>query len=104
MQYETSNIYYLEVMTNVNYFKKKSQMSRSKNLIPAKRVLSQGILMRNIKALELTVQKLLAWLKFSIKMGQTQRSMSICQFSPCSIYFRKTFSSVSINVLVICMK
>ena len=33
---ESSNIYYLEVMTNVN-FKKKGQMSRSKGLIPTER-------------------------------------------------------------------
>ena len=56
-------------MTNVNLFLKIGQMSRSKDLVPTKRshqgkVLSQGILMRNIKALALTVQKLLARLKF----------------------------------------
>ena len=35
VQYESSNIYYLEVMTNVNF--KKGQMSRSKGLVPTKR-------------------------------------------------------------------
>ena len=33
-------------------------MSRSKGKLPTKKVLSQGILMQNIKPLALTVQKL----------------------------------------------
>ena len=37
VQYDSSNIYYLEVMTHVN-FKKVGQMSRSKGLVPTKKV------------------------------------------------------------------
>ena len=53
LQYEISNIYYLEVLTNVN-LKKIGQMSKGTN----KKILSLGIFKRNIKALALTVQKL----------------------------------------------
>ena len=53
----------------VKVFKKwvklQGQGHRVKNNCTNGKVLSQGILMRNIKALALTVQKLLAKLKFS---------------------------------------
>ena len=93
LQYESSNIYYLEVMTNVNLKKNRSNV-KVKMFITNKKVLSQGILnmwninalalqghsvknngthgkvlskgtlMWNIKALALTVQKLWGMLKF----------------------------------------
>ena len=37
VQYGSSNIYYLEVMTNVNLKENKGQMSRSKGLVLTKR-------------------------------------------------------------------
>ena len=37
MQYESSSIYYLEVMTNVDFKTKIGQMSRSKGLVPTVR-------------------------------------------------------------------
>ena len=50
-------------MTNVN-FKKRSNV-KVKRFSTNKKILSLGIFMRNIKAIALTVQKLLARLKFS---------------------------------------
>ena len=63
MHCKSSDIYYLEVMTNVNL--KIGQMSRSKGVRPTKRSLSQGIL----------IMKALALNSFQ-KMGQTPRSRS----------------------------
>ena len=58
VQYESCNIYYSEVMINVKcQGKKKISISR--------KVLSLEILLWNIKALALTVHKLLARLKIS---------------------------------------
>ena len=54
VQYESSNIYYLEVMTNANL---RSNV-KVKRFSANEKILSLGILMRNIKAQELTVQKL----------------------------------------------
>ena len=50
--------------------------SQGKNNDTHGKVLSQGIFMWNIKALALTVQKLLVRLMFLKKMGQTPRSRS----------------------------
>ena len=67
VQYESTNVYYLEVMIHVNF--KKGQMSRSKGLVPTKNLIT-----RNIHELALTVQKLLARLKFS-KYGSNSKVM-----------------------------
>ena len=55
----------------MSIFKKKVKCQGQK-LSNNKKVLSQGIFMWNIKALALTVQKLLAWLKFQ-RGGQNDR-------------------------------
>ena len=52
-------------MTNVNLTKKKESNLKVKRFSTNKNISSLGILMQNIKALALTVQKLLARLKFS---------------------------------------
>ena len=74
-----SNTYYLEERTNVNFFFLKVELQgqghRVKNNDTYGKVLSPGILMWNIKALALTVQKLLAKLKFS-KIGLTPKPRS----------------------------
>ena len=60
--HESSNIYNLEIMTNVNL---KNRLNvKVKRLWTNKKILSIGLFMRNIKVLTLTVQKLLARLKF----------------------------------------
>ena len=64
MQYESSSIYYLEVMTNVDFKTKIGQMSRSKGLVPTLRSYHKEYSCEISKALALTVQKLLARLKF----------------------------------------
>ena len=77
MQYESSHIYYLEVMTNVILKKNRSNV-KVKKFRTNKKILSLEIFIRNIRALAFTVQKLLAMLKISKKLvklqGQGHRS------------------------------
>ena len=68
VKYHSSSTHCSKVISNVQVFKKwvklKSQGHGFKNNGTHKKALSQGILMWNIKALALSVQKLLARLKF----------------------------------------
>ena len=68
MKYQSSSTHCSKVICKVKVFKKyvklKGQGHRVKNNGVHGKVLSQGILMWNIKALALTVQKLFAKLKF----------------------------------------
>ena len=69
VKYQSSSPHCSKVISKVKVFKKwvklQGQDHRVKNNGNHIKVLSQGILMWNIKALALTVQKLLARLKFS---------------------------------------
>ena len=73
MQYESSSTYCLKVIIKVEVFKKwvklQGQGHRVKNNGTQGKVLSQGILNDMLKALALTVQKLLARFKFQ-RRGQ----------------------------------
>ena len=68
MKYQSSSTHYSNVIIKVRVFKKRVKLQgqghRVKNNGTPGKVLSHGILMWNIKALALTVQKLLARLKF----------------------------------------
>ena len=84
VKYQRSSSHCSKVISKVKVFKKwiklQGQGHRVKNNGNHRKVLSQGILMWNIKALALTVQKLLARLKF--QRGQnyrmTDRTKTIC--------------------------
>ena len=69
VKYQRSNTHCSKIICKVKVFKKwvklQGQGHRVKNNGTQGKVLSQGILMCNIKALALTVQKLLARLTFS---------------------------------------
>ena len=77
MKYGRSNIYVLEVMTDVNLKKKWSNV-KVKRLNTNRKILSQDKHMRIIKAIALTIQMLSIKLKYS-KVGQTQQSRSLGQ-------------------------
>ena len=72
MQYKSSHIYYLEVMTNVNFKKNRTSNVKVKKLRTNKKILSLGIFMRNLRALAFTVQKLSVMLKISKKLVKLQ--------------------------------
>ena len=91
VKYQSPSTYHSKVMAQVKVFKKqvkcKGQGHKVKNFGNNGKVLSQGILMSNIKALVLTIQKLWPRLKFlksrsnakfkvtrSKILGQTERS------------------------------
>ena len=67
MKYQSSSTHCLKVINMVKFSKKwvKLQSHRVKNNGTHRKVLSQGIIVWNIKALALTVLKLLARLQFS---------------------------------------
>ena len=69
VKYQSSSTHCSKVINKVKVFKKwvklQDQGHSVKNNSTHGKVLSQGILMWNVKALALTVQKLLARLKFS---------------------------------------
>ena len=74
MKYQSSSTHCSKVISKVKVFEKwiKRQGHRVKNNGTHGKFLSQGIIMCNIKALALTVQKLLARLKFQ-RGGQNDR-------------------------------
>ena len=90
MKYRSSSTHCLKVISKDKVFKKwaklQGQGHRVKNNGTHRKVISQGILMRNIKALALSVQKLLyvARLQFQ-KGGQNDRmtdmTKTICPLS-----------------------
>ena len=77
MKYQSSSSHCSKVISKVKVFKKwdklQGQVHRVKNDGTHRKVLSKGILMWNSKALALTVQKLLARLKFK-RGGQNDRT------------------------------
>ena len=76
MKYQSSSNHYSKVVSKIKNFKKEVKLSgqghKVKNNGTHRKVSSQGILIRNIKALALTVQKLLERLKFS-KYGSNSK-------------------------------
>ena len=79
MKYQSSSSHCSKVIYKIKVFTKwvkhQDQGHRYKNNGTLEKLLSQGITMRNIKALALTVHKLVARLNFT-KMGQTPRLRS----------------------------
>ena len=88
VKYQSSSTLSSKVISKVNVFKKwvklQGQGHRVKNNGTHGKVLSQGILMWNIKALAFTVQKLLARLKFQ-REWQNDRQLGQKQYAPRSL-------------------
>ena len=79
MKYQSSSTYCSKVISKVKVFQKWFKLQGQGHMVDNgthRKVLSQGIIMWNIKALALTVQKFLARLKFQ-RGGQNDRQDNI---------------------------